>query len=236
MKLLLVLTVASAMAAPAPEADPAFAYSIGATPLVHHAALPLTYGLHHALPLAYSHVLPYAGCRNVEGALVPCAHSGVYGLPLVAAAAAPVAETPAEEEPAVVSVEKREAEADADPYLVYGYSGLHAPVVASAVYNTPVVKSVVHTAPVVKSVVHTAPAVTYATHAYHPYSAYSAYSPYGLYGRKKREAEAEAEPYTLYNYGGYAPLAYAHAYHPYAYNYAAYAGCRNNYGALVPCA
>ena len=60
------------------------------------------------------------------------------------------------------------------------------------------------------------------------------------------DAEAEADPYLLYsNYYGY-PYAgyYGHAYHgyhgyyglPYGYGYYAHAGCRNNYGALVPCA
>ena len=61
-------------------------------------------------------------------------------------------------------------------------------------------------------------------------------------GLKKREAEAEADPYLLYanyygGYAGYYPYNYYRGYygyygHPY---YAGY-GCRNNYGAFVPCA
>merc|ERR1711878_243417 len=99
MKFLLVLAVAAYAKA---EADPGFAYHVG------H---PLTYAHHY--PLAYHHTpLVYtaaaAGCTNNEGALVPCAH-GV--LPTLAAA--PAAEAEAEDE-AVVSVEKREATAEAD--------------------------------------------------------------------------------------------------------------------------
>merc|ERR1711874_715747 len=68
MKFLLVLAVAAYARA---EADPGFAYSVGAAPLVYN-HLPVAY--HH--PLAYHHVpLVYAaaaGCRNNEGSLVPC--------------------------------------------------------------------------------------------------------------------------------------------------------------------
>merc|ERR1712002_1406078 len=69
---------------------------------------------------------------------------------------------------------------------------------------------------------------------------------YGYFGRKKREAEAEpeatadpeADPWLLYGgwgYGGYhyAPYTYAAYHHPLTYFYG---GCRNNQGALVPCA
>merc|ERR1712054_402532 len=64
--------------------------------------------------------------------------------------------------------------------------------------------------------------------------------------RKKREAEAEpeatadpeADPWLLYGgYAGYgyhyAPYTYAAYHHPLTYFYG---GCRNNQGALVPCA
>merc|ERR1719357_2489725 len=66
-----------------------------------------------------------------------------------------------------------------------------------------------------------------------------------LLRRKKREAEPEAtadpeaDPWLLYGgyagYGGYhyAPYTYAAYHHPLTYFYG---GCRNNQGALVPCA
>merc|ERR1711953_1620315 len=159
MKFLLVLAVAAYARA---EADPGFAYSVGAAPLVYN-HLPVAY--HH--PLAYHHVpLVYAaaaGCRNNEGSLVPCAHGVLPALAPLAAAAAPAEAA----EEAVVSVEKREADPEADPWLYYhglGYAGLH------------------------------------------PYG-------YGYHG-------------LGYAYAGY-------GYHPYAYG--GY-GCRNGYGALVPCA
>merc|ERR1711879_1008203 len=165
MKFLLVLAVAAYARAEA-EAKPGFVYSVG------H---PLTYA--HHLPLAYHHApLVYAaGCRNNDGALVPCAQGVLPALAPLHAVAAPVAEA---EDEAVVSVEKREAEAEptaeadaeadpeADPWLYYHGLG----------------------------------------YAAHPYG-------YGYYG----------------HHLGYA--AYA-GYHPYAY----YGGCRNGYGALVPCA
>jgi len=229
----------------APEADPAFVYSVG-TPLVHHPVLSYAAAYHH--PLTYT--LPLAGCRNVDGALVPCNGAGVvYGLPVMTPAAA--AEEPAApaEEPAVMSVEKREAEAEpeADPYVLYGYNSLvsapaatyysHPAAVATHVVNAPVVKSVEVKPAEVKSVVHSLPVVHTPTTL--AYSTYAAYSPYSnmIYGRKKREAEAEADPYLFYNYGlAHSPLVYGSYYHhPTAY-YTAYAGCRNNMGALVPCA
>merc|ERR1712083_1149023 len=139
MKFLLVLAVAASVSA---EADPQLLYNY-----------PLAY--HHA-PLAYHPVVytaPAVGCRNNDGALVPCAH-GV--LPYALAAPAPAAE-PADE--AVESVEKREAvaeptaEADAeadpeaDPWLYYhglgyaarpygyGYYGHHLGYAAYAGYH-----------------------------------------------------------------------------------------------------
>merc|ERR1712165_433463 len=118
MKFLLVLAVAAYARA---EADPGFAYSVGAAPLVYHH--PLAY---HHVPLVYAAA---AGCRNNEGSVVPCAHGVLPALAPLAAAAA---------EEAVVSVEKREAEPtaeadaeadpEADPWLYYhglGYAGYH---------------------------------------------------------------------------------------------------------------
>merc|ERR1711879_722878 len=123
MKFLLVLAVAAYARA---EADPGFAYSVGAAPLEYHH--PLAY---HHVPLVYAAA---AGCRNNEGSLVPCAHGVLPALAPLAATAAPAEAA----EEAVVSVEKREAEPtaeadaeadpEADPWLYYhglGYAGLH---------------------------------------------------------------------------------------------------------------
>merc|ERR1712203_125761 len=231
MKFLLVLAVAAYAKA---EADPGFAYHVG------H---PLTYAHHY--PLAYHHTpLVYAaaaaGCTNNEGALVPCAHGVLPTLPYfgVVPAAAPAAEA---EDEAVVSVEKREAtaepEADAEadpeadpwyayyaahPYTYAGYGGYH-----------------------------------YAPHAYSyaPYTYASVYSHYGLphhygyYGKREAtaeptadpEADPEADPWYSYYGLGYAGHPYGYGYHaysrylPYSYGYHG-VGCRNGYGALVPCA
>merc|ERR1712115_578429 len=116
MKFLLVLSLVAATQA---EADPAFAYGFGG----HF----LPYAVHHApivhAPVVYTH---HTGCTNNAGALVPCALGGaVLGVAPVAAAA------PAEEAAAPVEAvdrKKREAEAEAapeadaeaDPWLLYG--------------------------------------------------------------------------------------------------------------------
>merc|ERR1712168_1131743 len=107
MKFLLVLAVAAYAKA---EADPAFAYHVG----------PLTYA---HLPLAYHHPLVYtaaAGCRNNEGALVPCAHGVLptlaYGL-VPAVAAAPAAEAEAEAAPWYAYY--------AAPPYAYGFGGYY---------------------------------------------------------------------------------------------------------------
>merc|ERR1719210_1741905 len=141
MKSLLVIALVAAVRA---ESDPGFVYTVG----THHAA-PVTYT--HAAPVVYTHPTVYASnaCHNEAGALVPCAHgvapgSAVYafnhhGAAVVPAAAAPVeakmdAEMPAEE--GVVSVEKRDAEAEADPYLLYNaYYGYHHPYAYSNYYG-----------------------------------------------------------------------------------------------------
>merc|ERR1711892_610833 len=208
MKFLLVLALAAYTKA---EADPGFAYSIGHAPA-------LTYAVPHV------YTVP-TGCQNSEGAFVPCAQGSYFGVVPVAAAA-------------VVSVEKREAEAtaeadaeadpEADPWLYYsGLYGGHG-------YGYS------HYAPL--------------TYSYAPYTYSHVYNHYGLghyglgysgyYGRKKREADPEADPWLLYGgYAGYGHgFGYGHAYAP--YTYAAYhhpltyfyGGCRNNQGGLVPCA
>eukprot|EP00090_Calanus_glacialis_P046261 TRINITY_DN898_c0_g1_i1.p1 TRINITY_DN898_c0_g1~~TRINITY_DN898_c0_g1_i1.p1 ORF type:complete len:214 (-),score=46.23 TRINITY_DN898_c0_g1_i1:280-882(-) len=142
-----------------------FFYSTGYYPFGHYA--PYTHsavGYPYALP-THHHVIPavsYSGCRNVHGALVPCAFptpfltaveapaviEPVVEAPVEADAAAPeaAAEAAPEEaaeaapaEAAVVERKKREAEADAeadaDPYLLYGYGGHHAYPYHSFGYN-----------------------------------------------------------------------------------------------------
>merc|ERR1712183_793099 len=167
MKFLLVLALAAYTKAEA-EADPGFAYTIGHAPAltyaVPHAVAPaLTYAVPHAAP-ALTYAVPHVytvptGCQNSEGAFVPCAQGSYFGVvPVAAAAAAPAAAD--EAAPAVVSVEKREAEAtaeadaeadpEADPWLYYsglygghGYGYSHyapltysyAPYTYSHVYN-----------------------------------------------------------------------------------------------------
>merc|ERR1712045_782130 len=167
MKFLLVLAVAAYARA---EADPGFAYSVGAAPLVYHH--PLAY---HHVPLVYAAA---AGCRNNEGSLVPCAHGVLPALaPLAVAPAAPAAA----EDDAVVSVEKREATAEAeaeadpeaDPWLAYyaahpyayGYGYHYAP--------------------------H---AYSYAPSSYAGvYSHYGLPHHFGYYGKREAEAEPTAE-------------------------------------------
>merc|ERR1711979_137175 len=171
--------------------------------------VPLTYA--HA-PVAYGaplvYAAPAAGCQNSEGKFVPCAQGSYFGYVPIPAAAA-------------------EADPEADPWLYYsglyghhgyGYGGYHyAPLT-----------------------------YTYAPYTYsHVYGHYGL-GHYGYFGRKKREAEAEpeaaadpeADPWLLYGgwgYGGYhyAPYTYAAYHRPLTYFYG---GCRNNQGALVPCA
>merc|ERR1711992_186573 len=101
MKFLLVLAVAAYAKA---EADPGFAYHVG----------PLAYA--HYPVAAYHHPLVYtaaAGCRNNEGALVPCAH-GV--LPTLAYGLVP----------AVAAAPDAEADPEADPWYAYYAAHPHA--------------------------------------------------------------------------------------------------------------
>merc|ERR1712168_1266929 len=225
MKFLLVLAVAAYAKA---EAEPGFVY---------HSGHPLTY----ALPLAYHHQpLVYAaaaGCRNHEGSLVPCAHGVLPALSVVpAVASAPAAEA---EDEAVVSVEKREATAEADaeadpeadPW--YAYYAAHPYAYGFGGYYP-----------------H---AYSYAPYAYgHVYSHYGLPHHFGYYGKREAtaeptadpEADPEADPWYSYYGVGYAGHPYGYGYHaysrflPYSYGFYSYGlgGCRNGYGALVPCA
>merc|ERR1712156_1375166 len=214
MKILLVLAVAAYAKAEA-EADPGFVYSTGALPL----APALTYAYN---PVVYT--VPAAGCQNSEGAFVPCAQGNYFGYVPIAAAAAPAVEEAERKKREAEAEPEAEADPEADPWLYYsglyghGYGYGYAPL----------------------------------TYSYAPYTYSHVYNHYGLghyglayYGRKKREAEPEAtadpeaDPWLLYGgyagYGGYhyAPYTYAAYHHPLTYFYG---GCRNNQGALVPCA
>merc|ERR1712066_583514 len=219
MKFLLVLAVA-AYARVEAEANPGFVYTTG--------HLPLAYGYH---PYAVHHPLVYTapvGCQNNEGVAVPCAH-GVFPYGLVPAVA------PAAAEEAVESVEKREAEPtaeadaeadpEADPWLYYSHHGYGLRPYGYGYYGH-----------------HLGYAGYYGHHL-------------GYYGKRSAEAEPtaeadaeaspEADPWLYYSHAGYGLHPYGYGYYGHGLGYAAYAGyhpfgyhggCRNNYGALVPCA
>merc|ERR1712088_503511 len=224
MKFLLVLAVAAYARAEA-EAKPGFVYTTG--------HLPLAYGYH---PYALHHPLVYTapvGCQNNEGVAVPCAHGVLpYGLvPAIAGGA------PAEEE-AVESVEKREAEPtaeadaeadpEADPWLYYHGLGYAAHPYGYGYYGH---------------------GLGYAGLGYYGHHL-------GYYGKRSAEAEPtaeaaaeaspEADPWLYYHGLGYAARPYGYGYYGHHLGYAAYGGylpyayhgtgCRNGYGALVPCA
>merc|ERR1719500_2527533 len=167
MKFLLVVALA-AFACAEPEADPAFAYS--------------TAGV-----LPYAHVVPYAGCTNNDGALVPCAHGGFVAPAVVAApAAAAVEEAPG------VSVEKREAEPvgeatadaeadpEADPWLYY--SGLYGGHYGYAAHH------------------YTPFSYSYAPYTYrHAYAHYGL--PYAYYGKRSADPMGPVlEPAAAHHY------------------------------------
>merc|ERR1711962_579366 len=99
---------------------------------------------------------------------------------------------------------------------------------------------------------HYAPhAYSYATFSYAGvYSHYGLPHHFGYYGKREAEAEPtaeaeadpEADPWLSYYGLGYAAHPYGYGYHlgysgylPYSYGYHG-VGCRNGYGALVPCA
>merc|ERR1711974_186910 len=229
MKFLLVLTVAAYARAEA-EAKPGFVYTTGHLPLAYG----YPYAVHH--PLVYTAPV---GCQNNEGAAVPCAY-GVFpvGLqPSLAPAAA--------EEEAVESVEKREAEptaeadAEVDPWLYYHGLGYAAHPYGYGYYGH---------------------GLGYAGLGYYGYGHHLGYAGYyghhlGYYGKREAEAEPtaeadvdaspEADPWLYYSHAGYGLHPYGYGYYGHGLGYAAYAGyhpyayyggCRNGYGALVPCA
>merc|ERR1739848_729986 len=235
MKFLLVLAVAAYARAEA-EAKPGFVYTTGHLPLAYG----YPYAVHH--PLVYTAPV---GCQNNQGVAVPCAHGVLpYGLvPAVAPAAA--------EEEAVESVEKREAEPtaeadaeadpEADPWLYYHGLGYAAHPYGYGYYGL-------------------GHRYGYAGYGYGHHLCYAGYYGHhlglGYYGKRSAEAEPtaeadaeaspEADPWLYYHGLGYATHPYGHGYFGHHLGYSAYAGyypyayhgtgCRNGYGAVVPCA
>merc|ERR1711997_1351423 len=214
MKILLVIALFGAVQA---ESDPGFFY---------HTGVPLVYT--HPHPVVYANNV----CTNEAGAVVPCANpvapaSGIYSfadapaglVPVVGAAAAPAAEA---EGDAVVSVEKRSA--DPSPWGYYGW-GWGWPRGGGYLAKPASIANI-------------------------------DYDKTGIKYLKKREAEPEAEAdadaaadawYGYYGHPGYYGYGYGYAspyygyyglgYRGYGYGYYGYyGGCRNGYGAPVPCA
>jgi hypothetical protein len=148
-------------------------------------------------------------------------------------------------------VEKREAEAEADPYYYYNtYAGVtHHPYVTGYPYTT-AFTGYPYTVPVVKPAVTVTEdktekaVVPYAVPTY-PYAhVYGTHYPYAhpyvhsyvptvaakTHTVEKREAEGEADPYLLYNtYAGVTHYPYATGYTPYTHNHA-YNYYPHNYG------
>merc|ERR1712193_540658 len=209
MKALLVIALAS-LAAAKPQL-PLYPYTY-----------PLTYTVPVVTPVAVN------TCKNSEGQLVPCAsgagsvyaHADAPGVPIVpgvlntAGGVSPVLSTGEE----AVKVEKRDAEADPSA-LWYGYYGR-----PWGYYQG------------------------YYGFYGHPFYGYrsggtsnqmveNAGASYEVNVKHKREAEADPSAYWYGYYGhpyhwGYYGY-YGYYGHPY---YGYYGGCRNNQGALVPCA
>merc|ERR1711933_265340 len=212
MKFLLVLAVAAYARAEA-EAKPGFVYTTGHLPLAYG----YPYAVHH--PLVYTAPV---GCQNNEGAAVPCAHGVLpYGL---------VAGPPAAAE--------AEADPEADPWLYYHGLGYAAHPYGYGYYGH---------------------GLGYAGLGYYGYGHHLGYGYYGhhlgYYGKREAEAEPtaeadadaspEADPWLYYSHAGYGLHPYGYGYYGHGLGYAAYAGyhpyayyggCRNGYGALVPCA
>merc|ERR1712209_26577 len=112
-------------AAPVVYAHPGF-YNHFYPGFYNHHVAPAVYTHHVAAPVVYTAANV---CKNEGGQLVPCAHgvapgSAIYAHVGAPAALVPAAAAPAEDGEAVVSVEKRDAEAKADPAdWYYGHYG-----------------------------------------------------------------------------------------------------------------
>merc|ERR1712154_536498 len=249
MKTLLVLS--AAVAAASAEADPQFLYH-GYAPAAYYNSYvnPFLYPtlkkveepkvekaeeeMKMETPMVYSPYLHHPYAFNYPYAHHPYAafpyHTYAPYMPVVKAA---------EEEK---KVEKREAEAD--PYLLYNthypVTYTHAAAAAPAVTYT--YTPVTHHVPLVYTAAtgcmnHMGAAVPC---AYGNVVAPAVAAPVEEKKVEKREAEADPEAwwygnyYNAYNYGHYYPYNHYSAYYaPYHY---AVGGCRNNFGAVVPCA
>jgi len=205
MKLLLVLAAAGLSCA-APEADPAFAYSVG-HPLVY--THPVTYTVPTVAYHPYAYGYPYGGL-----------------LPIAAPAAADAAEEPAVEE----ARKKREA----DPAVLGSFSTIKNPSpsiyhnVPALAYYAPYAHPLTYGGLIYGRKKREAEAGGCR-------DSLGYLVPCAGRKKREAEAEAEADPeadpWLVYGY----PYAYRHAfYHPYAYAHVG--GCRNYLGGLVPCA
>merc|ERR1712224_451803 len=182
-----------------------------------------------------------AEARDPRGFVYTTGHVPLtYGYPY--AVHHPLVYTAAAEEEAVESVEKREAEPtaeadaeadpEADPWLYYSHFGYAAHPYGYGYYGHHLGYYGHH--------------LGYAAYHGYPYH-------YGYYGKREAEAEPtaeadaeaspEADPWLYYHGLGYAAHPYGYGYHGLGYAayagyhpYAYYGGCRNGYGALVPCA
>lgn len=249
MKTLLVLS--AAVAAASAEADPQFLYHGYAAPAAYYNSYvnPFLFPtlkkveepkmekaeeeMKVETPMVYSPYLHHPYAFNYPYAHHPYAafpyHTYAPYVPVVKAA---------EEEK---KVEKREAEAD--PYLLYNthypVTYTHAAAAPAVTYTYPVT----HHVPLVYTAAtgcmnHMGAAVPC---AYGNVVAPAAVAP-AVEEKKVEKREAEADPeawwygnyYNAYNYGHYYPYNHYSAYYaPYHY---AVGGCRNNFGAVVPCA
>merc|ERR1739844_546011 len=224
MKILLVIALFGAVQA---ESDPGFFY---------HTGVPLVYT--HPHPVVYANNV----CTNEAGAVVPCANpvapaSGIYSfadapaglVPVVGAAAAPAAEA---EGDAVVSVEKRSA--DPSPWGYYGWGWgwprgggyLAKPAsIANIDYGKTGIKYLKKREAEPEAEADADADADAAADAWYGYYGHG----YGHYGY----GYGYASPYY---YGGYAGYR-GYGYYGLGYGYAGYyGGCRNGYGAPVPCA
>merc|ERR1719431_909660 len=146
----------------------------------------------------------------------------------------------------LAAVAKREAEAEADPALLYGhygyaglghygYAGLGHYGYAGLPYAAAGYASVSPSAST--SIAGLAPAAVPAVAGGYAGAGRYVANSAGVVHVAKREAEAEADPVHLYGAYGYAGLGYAgHVGYPYAYGYASYPLAAAGYASYSPSA
>ena len=140
---------------------------------------------------------------------------------------------------AIVAAVYAEAEAEADPGLLYAAAAPYGYATPYAYGAYGLAATPFKSAPCVNAANIPVPCAA----ASYGYAAYA--SPYALYGRKKREAEADASADALLYASpyGYAAAPYAYAAAPYAYaglplaytHPSNYGLCTNYLGVQVPC-